>query len=211
MQPDGGGALLVDRNVQSDPDMPIKRRRRRCRACATHAVAVLLGAIMGAGFTIGAFFAGFLYSRQPAVGPPPAACAACSDPARLDGNFTGNGSMVMGVSGVSLTFGWLVQYSFDSQNGTMDARMTPLDNPWPHPLHAFHCSGVPFMLNTSTCLVTADDACMKAAEHMGQAASTHKRVIWDGDRIMTLIQVQHGFFGDHTTTTVLRHEGPDLS
>ena len=74
-----------------------------------------------------------------------------------------------------------------------------------------HCTGVPFALNTSTCLVNADDACMKAAEHMGQAASTEKRVVWDGDRVVTLIQIQKGFFGQHTTTTVLRREIDDAS
>jgi len=126
-------------------------------------------------------------------------CGGChGDP---DGDFEGYGSMGVSVMGTPMHFSWLTRYSFNASSGLMEASMNPIENPWPHPISAFDCPGVPYSISSfDVCNISMMDDCLRAAQGENNDPSD---VFWNGADNITQIQYTHGPFGSTTTVVHL--------
>ena len=194
---------LLDGSVQQATG---SKRSVTLLSCVSAAVGMAIG-----GGAATAFFLLVVLPRTNSPIPPPpfphVICGACAG--ALNGSFYGTGRMAIKIAGVNLDFSWSVTYDFYAADGTMNARMTPIQNPFPHPMRAFDCKGVPFQVDVNACNITMIDDCMRASRTMGKATGSQD-VFWDGASNITQYQLEKGPFGSQVVRVVLIRQ-PSIS
>ena len=158
-------------------------------------IGILMSSISGV-ITAGFFLYGFSFEANTAQVSLPS-CGACIK-SPLDGRFVGEGQLSITVLAQPLLFTWTTSYAFNASNGTVDVSVVPILNPFPRPLTAFDCPGVPyFIADYTVCNISITDACIVAAG--GGTDSTPSDVYWNGADNITQIQYTTTPAGSSTT------------
>ena len=159
-------------------------------------IGILMSSISG-GITAGFFLYGFSFGGNTAQVTPPS-CGACINSGPLDGRFVGEGQLSISIVGITQVYTWSTSYAFNASNGTVNVSVVPILNPYPRPLTAFDCPGVPyFIADYSVCNISITDACIVAAG--GGTDSTPSDVYWNGADNITQIQYTTTPAGASTT------------
>eukprot|EP00927_Polykrikos_kofoidii_P081037 TRINITY_DN78149_c0_g1_i1.p1 TRINITY_DN78149_c0_g1~~TRINITY_DN78149_c0_g1_i1.p1 ORF type:complete len:234 (-),score=28.63 TRINITY_DN78149_c0_g1_i1:175-876(-) len=171
----------------------------RRRTCLTHicvAVLCLFLGFLGGG---AAMFAVRQSSNAddgqlpPLPSCPPCNCSANGTGVRcnhdlLDGRFGQEVDTTETALGKTIHVRFYMSHSFHAKDGTVDVSLVPIESPFDM-LARFSCTSVPVLLNESSCVISIDDECTRAANAKNYVAAMN--YLWDGSDTLTVFEHLH--------------------
>jgi hypothetical protein len=174
----------------------------RCVNLLVALLALLVGSLMGGGFTFTLMRS--LNKSAPAVLPQCPACGACLNK-QISGHYFADVSMSKQVLGITAHTRYTISHTFG--NGLVDVTLSPIETHLGLP-SGYTCTGVPFKLDGPSCQVTIGNACTEEADKKNSVTS--RQTYWDGKGNLTMYQsIQTTFFSDSFSwSELLRGQGP---